>query len=66
MPLENVGSLVTDKILKFDQETCKTILEKIFQEQKILDQKKEIQRQERENLRDKLKDNHNKNIEVKS
>lgn len=42
MPPEGVGQVVTDKILKFDQETCKSILEKIFKEQKDLDNKMDI------------------------
>ena len=32
MPVGQVKQVVTDKILKFDQETCKGILEKILQE----------------------------------
>jgi hypothetical protein len=64
MPADHVSSVVTDKILKYDQETCRTILEKIFREQQVLDKKKEIQKIERVNLREKLKQTHNKVLEV--
>jgi hypothetical protein len=53
-----VNNIVTKKILKLDQASCKHILECMLQEKKDQELKHEMQMSDRAKLRDRIKDTH--------
>eukprot|EP00347_Sterkiella_histriomuscorum_P001141 403373167 len=64
LPQEKVDKIVTSKVLKFDQDSCKMILENILKEQQTKDFKMNSQKIDREQLRKRLKTSHNKTLDI--
>ena len=59
-----VSQIVTDKVLKLDQATCKHILESMLDERKKDELKVELQMSERDKLRERIKDIHQNSLMV--
>jgi hypothetical protein len=58
MTPEQVQTIVTNKILKMDQNSCKHILESMLHDRQLEDKKKSMQMEDRKNMRERIRDLH--------
>jgi len=66
LPDQKVRSVVTDRILQMDKNSCQAILERILAEKKFQDNKIRIQKSERRELLTRLREKHNNTIKMES
>ncbi len=63
-PKKEVKKIVTDRVLKLDQQTCQNIISRILEDKKGEEAKKAKQLQHRTELRSSLQSRHNKTLEL--
>ena len=64
LPPNAIEKIVNSRILDYDKSGCDTILKKILDQKQIEDSKRNLQAEERERLRNKLRARHNAVMEL--
>lgn len=66
LPPQQVAKVVTGKVLKYDKDSCDTILQKILSLKQAEDGKRERQLRDRQVLRNRLIERHNTSLDLES